>query len=103
MQREAEAEAERRKREFEEEQRRWGAAERRKKERQRVNALLEDATSWTKAETLRTFIAAVERNGARSNDTGWFTWARQIADALDPLVESEVVDWEEPEPYYRVR
>lgn len=103
LQREAEAEAIRRQREMEEAQRRHELAERRRQERERVKALLEDAQSWTNAEQLRNYIGAVERSGTRSNEAGWFVWARRIADALDPLVGSETVDWEEPEPFYRFR
>lgn len=103
LQREAEAEAVRRQREFEEEQRRWEAAEKRREERERVKVLLKDAKSWAEAEKLRNYISAVERSGVRSNQLHWFVWARRVADALDPLVESETVDWEEPEPFYRFR
>lgn len=103
LQREAEAEAIRRQREAEEQQRRWEAAQQRKKKREHVEALLEDAASWSKAETLRKYIAAVEQTGAKTDSAEWLSFARRIADALDPLVESESVDWEEPEPYSWLR
>jgi hypothetical protein len=99
LQREAEAEAIRRQREAEEQQRRWEAAQQRKKKRERVEALLEDAASWSKAESLRKYIAAVEQTGAKTDSAEWLSFARRIADALDPLVESESVDGEEPKPY----
>lgn len=103
LQREAEAEAIRRQREAEEQQRRWEAALQRKKKRERVEALLEDAASWSKAETLRKYIAAVERCGAKAENNEWLSFARRIADALDPLVESETVDWEEPQGNFGFR
>jgi len=103
LQREAEADAERRQREWEEEQRRWDAAEKRKKERERVTALLKDARSWADANVLREYVVVAERVGSRSDDPAWFSWARRIADAIDPLVPSEAVDWEEPERFYRLR
>ncbi len=101
LQREAEAEAVRRQREAEEQQRRWEAAEKRRNERERVKALLEDVESWADAQKLRSYILAVERSGVRSSEPDWFTWARRIADALDPLMESEDVDWEEQAPFYK--
>lgn len=103
LQREVEAEAIRRQREAEEERRRWKAAEKRKRERERVNLLLEDASSWSKAQALRRYIVAMEKTGIKTGDDEWFSWARRVADALDPLVSSVAADWEEPEPYYRFR
>lgn len=101
LQREAEADSMRRQRELEEEQRRWEVAEKRRKKGERVKNLLADAQSWADAEKLRDYIAAVERSGAKGRDDDWFSWARGIADALDPLVESAAVDWDEPKPFYR--
>jgi hypothetical protein len=86
-----------------EEQRReaeaWAERERLRKERERQarmeqarrDHLIASTDSWTAAERIRQLVAAVERR-ATAGDTGmpadvaaWTSWARRVADDLDPL------------------
>lgn len=65
---------------FEEEERRWRLEERRRKQRARVEALLKEADAWVQARRLRGYIDAT----CAHPDEKWKTWARGIADAIDP-------------------
>jgi hypothetical protein len=56
--------------------------------------MLSNATRWQKADHLRLYIGAVERearagNGVSQELEDWLMWARKKADWYDPLVEAE--------------
>ena len=80
----AEAFAERERKRFEEEQRRWEMEERRRKERERVEALMREVDAWAQARRLREYIDAARND----RDQEWVTWARGVADAIDPCVRN---------------
>jgi hypothetical protein len=69
--------------------RRWEREERRRKEEARVKELIIEVDAWAQANRIREFVAAVE--GARKADGSggprvqeWATWARGVADEMDP-------------------
>jgi hypothetical protein len=79
------AAAERARREHEAEVARWRAEEERRKEKERVNALIGDAERWRRAENLRAYVrASCETLEVKEE---WKTWALAAADELDPLVQ----------------
>lgn len=107
----AKEEAARREGEWQEEQRvraEW--------ERERVLAeaqlkqLREDAESWRTAQRIREFIIAAEMEGAARASAGshdvellaWLTWARAVADGIDPLRQQELGQYlvRDPTPRY---
>ena len=65
-------------------------------EQRKVDALLADASTWTKSQQLRLYLATVRRNAeaeGKTIDPGsefglWLEWAEQQADRLDPLTKS---------------
>jgi hypothetical protein len=67
--------------------------ERERAERARVEKLLAEAEAWRRANDLRAYIAAVEEQASdREPPTDaspelarWLTWARELADRLDPV------------------
>jgi hypothetical protein len=69
---------------FEEEQRRWELEERRRAERERVESLMREADAWAQARRLRKYIDAAQNDF----DQEWATWARGVADAIDPCVDN---------------
>jgi len=64
--------------------------------RERRQALLEDADAFDRAARLRHYIAAIEQRANTSaapvpiddNLDRWLTWARSVADSIDPLSTS---------------
>lgn len=71
-------------------------AERERAERARVEALLTDVGAWRRANDLRAYITAVEERvadrgqptDARPELARWLTWARELADRLDPITHT---------------
>ncbi len=63
-----------------EEIRRWEVEERRRKERERVEALLKEADAWAQARCLREYVDAARID----RDDQWVKWACAVADSLDP-------------------
>ena len=65
-------------------------------EQRKVDALMADASTWTKSQQLRLYLATVRRNAeaeGKTIDPGsefglWLEWAEQQADRLDPLTKS---------------
>lgn len=75
---------------FEEERAAWERAERVEQHRKALgDDLLDMATRWSKAESIRRFLTAVEDAApvtARSAEfSAWLVWARAFCGALDPL------------------
>jgi hypothetical protein len=79
------AAAERARREHEAEVARWRAEEKRRKEKDRVDALIDDAKRWRRAENLRAYVRAACE--ALEVDENWKAWRLAAADELDPLVQ----------------
>ncbi|GEJ56674.1 hypothetical protein AMYX_14150 [Anaeromyxobacter diazotrophicus] len=97
--RDAEVELERRRRAWAEQERREAEArERREQEEARRGELLTDARAWREASLLREYAAAVlQARGA--DDDGqqrWATWARSVADEMDPLTRCGSVQEGDP-------
>lgn len=73
--------------------RREAQERRRQEELAKRNALIREAENWSKAQQLRTYLAAVKeavlaKHGSiqeGSQMDQWLTWAYQQADSLDPL------------------
>jgi hypothetical protein len=92
--RDAEVERERWRREWDEQIRRE-TEERERREREKASRaeLLADAHAWREASLLRDYAAAVLQ--ARGPDDvaqqRWATWARSVADEMDPLTRSDSV------------
>jgi hypothetical protein len=89
--RDAEVERERRKREWDEQLRReTEERERREREKARRAELLADAHAWREASLLRGYAAAVlqARGPEDEPQQRWATWARSVADEMDPLTRS---------------
>jgi hypothetical protein len=89
--RDAEVERERRKREWDEQLRReTEERERREREKARRAELLADAHAWREASLLRGYAAAVlqARGPEDEAQQRWATWARSVADEMDPLTRS---------------
>ena len=69
----------------------------RKKEKVKLDALLEEADNWSKSKLIREYVkavaeAAIKRYGkieAGSELDLWITWANGRADYLDPLVNTQ--------------
>ncbi|WP_324715292.1 hypothetical protein U7230_07820 [Carboxydochorda subterranea] len=87
-------EVERRRREWaEEERKRTLERLKREQEQARHQELVREADTWATAQRVRLYAAAVERQAqAQGMDTSpnspvgrWLTWARSVADRLDPL------------------
>ena len=82
------------KRHEDEAQARREQAERERAERTRVEKLLADADAWRRMDALRGFIGAVEHlasvknvnSGEGTELAAWLKWARQQAEAIDPVV-----------------
>ena len=60
-------------------------------ERKLLNQLEADAANWERANRIRSYVAAFEREVFRDNDLtpelkDWLAWARAKANGLDPLV-----------------
>ncbi|GEM_PF-1580903 len=73
-------------------------------EQQAVDALEADAAAWRRAEKLRAYIAAVERQctntGERESRSDWLAWAQRQADRMDPLTPSPRSILDTPEQEY---
>lgn len=73
-------------------------------ERKAVEALELDAKAWTRAQEIRTYIAAVEQQyaaqGRLDARQSWIIWARQQADRIDPLMTSPSSILDVPEQEY---
>jgi hypothetical protein len=60
-------------------------------EKARRDHLVASTESWTTAERIRQLVAAVERHptagegGMPADLAAWTSWAKQVADDLDPL------------------
>jgi hypothetical protein len=84
------------KRQEEEARLRREQAEREAAERDRVEKMLTDAEAWRRADTPRGFIKAVEdlalakkvNSGEGTELAVWLMWARQQAEALDPVART---------------
>lgn len=89
--RDAEVERERRKREWDEQLRRE-TEERERREREKASRaeLLADAQAWREASLLRDYAAAVLQARGPDDEAQqrWATWARSVADEMDPLTRS---------------
>jgi hypothetical protein len=80
----------------EQERLRGEQAERERAERARVETLLTDVGAWRRANDLRAYITAVEERAAdrgqptdaRPELARWLTWARELADRLDPITHT---------------
>jgi hypothetical protein len=85
--RDAEVERERWRRAWDEQERReTEERERREREKARRAELLADARAWREASLLRDYAAAVlQARGADDEAQQWGTWARSVADEMDPL------------------
>jgi hypothetical protein len=74
-------------------------------EKRAVERLETDATAWVRAEQLRAYIEAVERQNADADNLSekadWLAWAYQQADRLDPLRQSPRSILDTPEEDYR--
>lgn len=75
-------------------------------ERARVDALTADALRWQQAETIRSYLAAIESNamqqgGLSAEQAEFLDWAKRKADWLDPRVRrpDTVLDQEIKIPY----
>jgi hypothetical protein len=79
------AAAERARKGHEAEVARWKAEDERRKEKERVTELLDEAKHWRKAVELRAYVAAAAE--ALELNEEWKVWALGVADMLDPLVE----------------
>jgi hypothetical protein len=66
-----------------EEIRRWDLEERRRAERERVEALLKEADAWAQARRLREYVDAAQAE----RDGEWVKWVREVADSIDPCVK----------------
>jgi hypothetical protein len=89
--RDAEVERERWRREWDEQQRReTEERERREREKARRAELVADAHAWREASLLRDYAAAVlqARGPEDEAQQRWATWARSVADEMDPLTRS---------------
>ena len=91
-------ESERRKREWEEERRRSEERERRRYEEElKIQAMDKEIAAWQKSRQIREYVKAVEevvikKRGAiqaGSNLDQWLRWARNYADRLDPLTDTQ--------------
>jgi len=93
--RDAEVERERRRREWDEQLRRE-TEEREQREREKASRaeLLANAHAWREASLLRDFAAAVlqARGPEDEAQRRWVTWARSVADEMDPLTRSGNVE-----------
>jgi hypothetical protein len=87
----AEAFAERERQRFAEEQRRWEIEERRREERERVADLLKEADAWAQARRLREYVDATQPG----RDDEWGSWARRVADSIDPSLVKVAADLDE--------
>lgn len=89
--RDAEVERERWRREWDEQQRRE-TEERQRLEREEARRaeLLADAQAWREASQLRDYAAAVLQARGPDDEAQqrWATWARSVADEMDPLTRS---------------
>ena len=91
------AEAEAEKLRQEEEKRKLEHQKARQAEQARVDKLLADAETWDQSQKLRKYIDACQAKAQVSaqviepdNELGkWFTWARELANRLDPLAGSQ--------------
>ena len=103
--REREEESRRRQQHRDELRARYEAAVKlRNDEREQYRALTREAAAFRRANDLRTYIAAVERQLAQdgamtSENEEWIEWARAKADWLDPLIDvsDPILDAPEPE------
>jgi hypothetical protein len=99
--REAEEAAERRRQCALEEQERHRRAMERYREERRVEQLEAQAGAWERAQRLRAFAGAVEREAADrkpAEESGpelreWLTWVRAVADRWDPLAVAQLVEF----------
>jgi len=86
--RDAEVERERRRRAWDEQERReTEERERRERDEARRAELLADARAWSEAALLRDYaVAALQARGPDDEaQQRWATWARSVADEMDPL------------------
>jgi hypothetical protein len=92
--RDAEVERERWRREWDEQIRRE-TEERERREREKASRaeLLADAHAWREASLLRDYAAAVLQARGPDDEAQqrWATWARSVADEMDPLTRSDSV------------
>lgn len=77
------------------------AEEVRRREEERINALIERAERWNKACRIRAFVDAASSVTGYAEES-WIAWARSVADRLDPIASNEDPDpprcrgwWEE--------
>jgi len=76
-----------------------------KQERKARDALIAEAESWQRAETLRAYLATVEKlakdEGTLDEYADWLDWAHDHADRLDPLSLSPPSVLDTPRDKYR--
>jgi hypothetical protein len=87
-------ERERRERErIEEGIRRYEEEKRRREEKAKLDALVQEATNWQTSQLIRSYVEALKTAKSRKADEqvsnsvldSWMTWALKQADILDPL------------------
>lgn len=90
-------EQERRRQEWEEAAKKRRELERNRwEEKERIRALEDEASRWEKAEKIRKYIYTVEKmksdkdgsSRPESEFENWISWAREIADRVDPLKDN---------------
>lgn len=69
---------------------RWEFEEQRRKEESRIKELIKGADSWAQANRIREYVTAAENAGVGAGADSaelqeWVTWARAVAQRLDPL------------------
>lgn len=87
----------------EEQHQQWMEAEAKKLEAAREAALIQHARDWRSAASVRSFIETVEKASHRQGMPGnpeelaaWATWARTVADKLDPVASRKVQETIKP-------
>ncbi len=85
----AEERAERERQWLIQEKRRLEVEEQRRKERERVKVLIDEANAWEKANRVRLYITArksILRDASTTDE--WVEWANRVAESIDPLTSA---------------